>query len=115
MKFHSEQETLIDNFMNQISGGIERELLNSKANKAMVLEESDKLYKILFDSLSHELKTPIAAIMGSSNLLQNLKSENNNEVRRQLYGEIYTASQRLNRLVENLLDMARLESGKLSS
>lgn len=108
-----EQETLIDNFINQISGGVERELLNSKANKALVLEESEKLYKILFDSLSHELKTPIAAIMGSSNLLQNLKSEKSNEVKEQLYSEIYIASQRLNRLVENLLDMARLESGKL--
>lgn len=108
-----EQETLIDNFINQISGGIERELLSRKANEAFVLEESEKLYKVLFDSLSHELKTPIAAIMGSSNLLQNLKSENNKEIREQLYGEIYIASQRLNRLVENLLDMARLETGKL--
>lgn len=111
--FYREHETLIDNFMNQIAGAIEREVLNQKANRALVLEESEKLYKILFDSLSHELKTPIAAIMGSSNLLQNLKTENNSGKKTQLYNEIYTASLRLNRLVENLLDMARLESGKL--
>jgi len=111
--FYREQETLIDNFMNQIAGAIERELLNQKANKSLVLEESEKLYKTLFDSLSHELKTPIAAIMGSSNLLLNIKSEGNSATRNQLYNEIHTASLRLNRLVENLLDMARLESGKL--
>ncbi|CAF4598427.1 unnamed protein product [Rotaria sp. Silwood1] len=64
-------------------------------------------------NLSHELKTPIAAIMGSSSLLQNIKSEKNLETKIQLYNEIHTASLRLNRLVENLLDMARLESGKL--
>ncbi len=108
-----EQETLIDNFMSQIADAMERETLNQKANKTLVLEESEKLYKILFDSLSHELKTPIATIMGSSNLLQNIKSNNSGETRAQLYNEIYTASLRLNRLVENLLDMARLESGKL--
>jgi two-component system sensor histidine kinase KdpD len=67
--FYREHETQIDNFMNQIAGALERELLNQKANKTLVLEESEKLYKTLFDSLSHELKTPIAAIMGSSNLL----------------------------------------------
>lgn len=111
--FYHEHETLIDNFVNQIAGAMEREFLNQKANKTLVLEESDKLYKTLFDSLSHELKTPIAAIMGSSNLLLNIKSENNAATREQLYNEIHTASLRLNRLVENLLDMARLESGKL--
>jgi two-component system sensor histidine kinase KdpD len=111
--FYHEHETLIDNFMNQISGAVEREFLNQKANKTLVLEESEKLYKTLFDSLSHELKTPIAAIMGSSNLLLNIKTENNAGTREQLYNEIHTASIRLNRLVENLLDMARLESGKL--
>jgi two-component system sensor histidine kinase KdpD len=111
--FYREHETLIDNFISQIAGALERELLNQKANTALVLEESEKLYKTLFDSLSHELKTPIAAIMGSSNLLLNLKAENNSDKRTQLYSEIHTASLRLNRLVENLLDMARLESGKL--
>lgn len=110
--FFRESESLIDTFVSQIADVIEREFLNQKASKSLLLEESEKLYKILFDSLSHELKTPIAAIMGSSNLLQNIKSQNSN-TRAQLYDEIHTASLRLNRLVENLLDMARLESEKL--
>jgi two-component system sensor histidine kinase KdpD len=108
-----EQETLIENFVNQIGSAVERELLNQKANNALIYEESEKLYKTLFDSISHELKTPIAAIMGASSFLLGLNSENKIETRKQLYEEIHTATIRLNRLVENLLDMARLESGKL--
>jgi len=108
-----EQESLIDNFIKQTGAAAEREILNRTANKAMLLEESDKLYKTLFDSISHELKTPIATIMGASSyLLQNQEGKNiNSQI--QLYEDINSASIRLNRLVENLLNMARLESGRL--
>jgi two-component system sensor histidine kinase KdpD len=112
VKFH-EQESMLENFVNQVGSAVERELLNQTANKALIFEESEKLYKTLFDSISHELKTPIAAIMGASSFLLHLNSENKIETRKQLYEEIHTATIRLNRLVENLLDMARLESGKL--
>jgi two-component system sensor histidine kinase KdpD len=88
-------------------------MLNRTANKALLLEESEKLYKTLFDSISHELKTPIAAIMGASSYLIHTKSEENTETQNQLFEEINNATIRLNRLVENLLDMARLESGRL--
>ena len=111
--FFREHETLIDNFVNQITGAVEREDLDVKANRTLVLEESEKLYKTLFESLSHELKTPISAILGSSGLLLDLPAEDKSETKKQLYSEIHTASLRLNRLVENLLDMARLDSGKL--
>jgi len=108
-----EQETLIDNFVNQIGAATERELLNQTANKTLLLEESEKLYKTLFDSISHELKTPLAAIMGASSYLLHTKSGENFKTQNQLLEEINTATIRLNRLVENLLDMARLESGRL--
>ncbi|MCE1164026.1 MAG: sensor histidine kinase KdpD [Bacteroidetes bacterium] len=107
-----EQESLLENFLKQTGSAVERELLNKKAGRAMILEESEKLYKTLFDSISHELKTPIAAIMGAVSYL--LEKENmKDEPVRELYGEINTASERLNTLVGNLLDMARLESGRL--
>lgn len=107
-----EQETLLKNFLNQTGSAVEREILNDRAGKAMILEESERLYKTLFDSLSHELKTPIATIMGSVSFLIDRKKDSNASVQ-ELYKEINTASIRLNVLVENLLDMARLESGKL--
>ncbi|MGV8019197.1 MAG: ATP-binding protein [Ignavibacteria bacterium] len=111
--FFREKESLIDNFIKQTGAAIERELLNKTANKALLLEESEKLYKTLFDSISHELKTPIAAIMGASSFLLHSQTTNNADTQKQLYEEINIATIRLNRLVENLLDMARLESGRL--
>ncbi|MCX6165416.1 MAG: ATP-binding protein [Ignavibacteriae bacterium] len=108
-----EKETLLDSFVKQTGAAIEREMLNQTANKALLLEESEKLYKTLFDSISHELKTPIAAIMGASSYLLHTQLPNNIETQKQLFEEINTATKRLNRLVENLLDMARLESGRI--
>ncbi|MFA5404837.1 MAG: sensor histidine kinase KdpD [Ignavibacteria bacterium] len=109
-----EKETLLDSFIKQTGAAIEREVLNQTANKSLLLEESEKLYKTLFDSISHELKTPIAAIMGASSYLLHTKAKENNGTKNQLFEEINIATIRLNRLVENLLDMARLESGRLN-
>ena len=73
-----------------------------------------KLYKTLFNSISHELRTPIATIVGASdNLLQ--KDSNIPETdKTKLFGEISIAAFRLNRLIDNLLNMQRLESGILN-
>lgn len=72
--------------------------------------QSVKLYNTLLDSLSHELKTPIAAIIGSTDALQNSKSIT--EIQKEkLIEQISIASLRLNNQVENLLNMSRLESG----
>lgn len=110
----NEKETLITSFIKQTGATVEREILNRTANKAVLLENSEKLYKTLFDSISHELKTPLATIMGASTyLIQNNKFEMSG-TENQLIEEINTATIRLNRLVENLLDMARLESGMLN-
>lgn len=71
-----------------------------------------KLYNTFLNSLSHELKTPIAAIIGATDNLQsggNLSEEN----KAQLVEEIAKASFRLNQQVENLLNMSRIESGFL--
>jgi len=72
-----------------------------------------KLYKTLFDSLSHELRTPIATIVGASdNLLQKNSNISEND-KTKLVDEISIAAFRLNRLIDNLLNMQRLESGML--
>ena len=73
---------------------------------------SVKLYNTILDSLSHELRTPIAAIIGATDNLrlnENLTEEN----RDQLIVEISKASLRLNQQVENLLNISRLESGHI--
>jgi two-component system sensor histidine kinase KdpD len=110
-KLSIDQEALLENFIRQIASAIERETLNEITKKAVVVEESEKLYKTLFNSISHEMRIPLSAIMGTSENLLNEKVSENPETRRELTGEIHEAAGRLNRLVENLLDMTRLESG----
>lgn len=110
-----EQESLLQNFLSQVSASLEREQLNDMAKKSIALAESERLYQTLFNSISHELRTPIAAIMSASDNLRDPAFSTNAVVRNDLAGEVHTAAQRLNRLVENLLDMTRLESGRISA
>jgi two-component system sensor histidine kinase KdpD len=77
-----------------------------------VLNESDKLYKTLFNSLSHELRIPVATILGASDTL--IAQDYSPETVTRLHEEINQAAIRLNRLIENLLNMSRLDSGRLT-
>jgi len=109
----SDEGIFWDTFRTQISNALERELLDELARKALVLDESDKLYKTLFNSISHELRIPIATIMGASDTLLSVNYDTQTHSR--LLKEIFMASERLNRLIENLLNMSRLESGRITS
>lgn len=109
--FTIDQETLLQNFIAQIAATLEREQLNELTKRAVLYAESEKLYKTLFHSISHELRTPITALMSASEGLETLIGSPSLSVYAQ---EIHTAADRLNRLVENLLDMTRLESGQLA-
>jgi Osmosensitive K+ channel histidine kinase len=111
-RLSGDKELFWDTFLTQISNAIEREFLNKMAQRAQLLNESDKLYKTLFNSISHEFRIPVAAILGSSDALMNQVYPET--VRKEFYGEIYTAAKRLNRLIENLLNMSRLESGHIT-
>jgi two-component system, OmpR family, sensor histidine kinase KdpD len=107
--FTQGEEQFWDASISQISGKFEREYLRNMAKQAFLLNESDKLYKTLFNSISHELRIPVATIMGASDTL--LATKHTEEIGRELLQEILKASIRLNRLIENLLNMSRLESG----
>jgi two-component system sensor histidine kinase KdpD len=110
--FTQGEEQFWETFISQISGKFEREYLRNMAKQAYLLNESDKLYKTLFNSISHELRIPVATIMGASDSL--LTSQHPEGIRNELAHEIFKASKRLNRLIENLLNMSRLESGRIS-
>lgn len=73
-----------------------------------------KLYSTLLDSLSHELRTPIAAILGSIDTLKQKDVHLSSDTQEKLHDEIEKASMKLNYQVENLLNMSRLESGYVS-
>lgn len=85
--------------------------------KARDKEEKEKtiqLYNTLLNSLSHELRTPIATIIGAVDTLQGDDVILPEQSKKQLLEEIEKAGTRLNRQVENLLNMSRLESGILT-
>ncbi len=109
-----EQEGLLMMFLHQWAFALDRAYLREEAAKTRLLEESERLNKTLLNSISHELRTPLAAITGaSSSLLESAVAEDK-RARDVLVGDIKVASSRLNRLVENLLDMTRIESGGLT-
>ena len=111
-KLSGDMEIFWDTFLSQIANKLEREFLKQMANKAQLLDESEKLYKTLFNSISHELRIPVATIMGATDTL--LSQTYPEETRRALLSEMSVASERLNRLIENLLNMSRLESGRIT-
>ena len=108
-----EQELLLETYTSQIALAIERELLDEAAQHTAMLQESERLYTALLNSISHELRTPIATITGAAGSLLDPQTSRNGGARAQLAQDISDSADRLNRLVANLLDMSRLESGRL--
>jgi two-component system sensor histidine kinase KdpD len=103
------QRDLLEAFARQLALIVEREHLREAGEREKLLAESDKLHRVLLDSVSHELRTPLAVITGS---LENLTGATP-ELQTALVTEGRAAARRLNRLVGNLLDQTRLESGAL--
>ncbi len=109
-----EQRNLLDTFVRQAALVIDRARLREDAERARVAAESERLGKTLLDSISHEMRTPIATIVGAaSHLLEAQRNAAGSTTASELTGEIQVAAQRLNRLVGNLLDVTRIESGHL--
>ena len=103
------QRDLLEAFARQLALNVEGEHLREAGEREKLLAESDKLHRVLLDSVSHELRTPLAVITGS---LENLPGATP-ELQGSLVAEGRAAARRLNRLVGNLLDQTRLESGAL--
>jgi two-component system sensor histidine kinase KdpD len=110
--FSPDKQIFWETFLTQISNALEREFLAELARKARFLDESDRFYKTLFNSVSHELRIPVATILAASDAL--LGTPGPGGVQEALAREIYSATIRLNRLIDNLLNMSRLESGRIS-
>ncbi|HEX7587122.1 MAG TPA: ATP-binding protein, partial [Anaerolineae bacterium] len=101
------QARLLESFANQSALAIERAELAEESQKAKVEIETERTRNALLSSVSHDLKTPLAAITGAaSSLLEEVTG-----TRRELVVTIGEEADRLNRLIRNLLDMTRLESG----
>jgi two-component system sensor histidine kinase KdpD len=101
----------IETYSSQVALTLERNRLVEESHRQAVAVESEKLRSSLLSSISHDLRTPLAAIAGSAETLLGKGHSLGDETRNELLESIFEESQRLNRMVENILHMTRLESG----
>ncbi len=111
--FTVDEESLLANFCSQIAAAIERERFNEHRHQVELAETSEKLYKTLLNAVSHEFRTPLSVISGAIETLTDAALSLPEPSRHELLQEIQRAASRLHRLVENLLDMSRLDSGRI--
>ncbi|WP_088226743.1 sensor histidine kinase KdpD [Desulfosporosinus sp. FKB] len=109
-----QQIRFLDAFAGLAALAINRIKLADEARQAHALAESERLRTALFNSLSHDLRTPLSSIIGAATgLLEDHDSVYSPDARNDLLQTILQGAERMNRFVNNLLDMARLESGML--
>ena len=108
-----EDEALLKAAAQQLGLGLEHERLRLASREAEKLRQSEQLHQALLNSVSHELRTPLTALLGTAAALQDDATISEPQRRGALLKELHSAGGRLNRVIENLLDMARLNSGVL--
>jgi two-component system sensor histidine kinase KdpD len=105
-----EVRRLLEACANQLALALERDQLAIEAADARIQAEAEQVRSSLLSSVSHDLKTPLAAIAGaSSSLLES--SSLDQDTRRQLLETVADEAARLNRLLENILQMSKLDAG----
>ena len=108
-----DDERAITASLDQTAIALDRSLLSDAAVRAAAMEDNEKLRTTLLASLSHDLRTPLAAITGAVTTLRQLGPKLSPESRDDLVISIEEETERLTRFVSNILDMSRIESGAL--
>jgi two-component system sensor histidine kinase KdpD len=106
-----DQRRLLDALMDQGALAIERVQLVEDMDRVKRTVESDRLRAALLTSISHDLKTPLASVLGAASTLRDLSGGLSDAQKRDLLATVIDESERLNRFIANLLDMTKLESG----
>lgn len=109
----SEQQRLLEALLSQVALATEAVQLADKANQAQLLRETEKLQTALLNSISHNLRTPLASITGALSSLRDDEQMLDEAGRRDLLSTAWEEAERLNHLVGNLLNMTRLEAGAM--
>lgn len=109
-----EQIHILESFANQISIAIDRALLSHEAQQALLKAETETLRNTLLSSVSHDLRTPLAAITGAATTLLQKDISLEQSGRQELVQTIFEESEHLNQIIRNVLNMTRLESGAIS-
>jgi two-component system, OmpR family, sensor histidine kinase KdpD len=108
-----DQRRLLDALIDQAALAIERVYLVEDVDRAKRTIETDRLRSALLTSISHDLKTPLAAVLAAAGTLRDLSSALSEAQKADLLATIIDESERLNRFIANLLDMTKLESGAI--
>jgi two-component system sensor histidine kinase KdpD len=109
-----EQRHLLETFVAQIAAAAERVLLAADATKLARQAETESLRNSLLNAISHDLRTPLAVLVGASSSLITDAERLPTAARAELASTIHDEAMRMTALVNNLLDMARLESGAIA-
>ena len=109
-----DQQRLLEALLSQVALATEATHLADKARQAQVLRETEKLQTALLNSVSHNLRTPLASITGALSSLRDDDQMLDARARRDLLSTAWEEAERLNRLVGNLLNMTRLEAGMMT-
>ena len=110
-----EDDRLVGAMLDQGAVALERAELAAATVENEALRRSDKLRAALLNSISHDLRTPLATVLGSASTLIDYEATLKPEVRADLLVSIREEAERLNRYVGDLLDMTRLEGGALKT
>jgi two-component system sensor histidine kinase KdpD len=108
-----DQRRLLDALIDQSALAIERVYLVDDLDQAKRRVEADRLRAALLTSISHDLKTPLAAIIGAAGTLKSFPRELTDQGKAELLATVVEESERLNRFIANLLDMTKLEAGSI--
>ena len=108
-----DQRRLLDALVDQGALAIERVLLVEDMDRVKRTVESERLRSALLTSISHDLKTPLAAVLGAASTMRDLASGLSDQQKLDLLATVIDESERLNRFIANLLDMTKLESGAI--
>ena len=108
-----DQRRLLDALIDQAALAIERVHLVDDLDQAKRRVEADRLRAALLTSISHDLKTPLAAIVGAAGALKDLSPQLDDKAKADLVATILDESERLNHFIANLLDMTKLEAGSI--
>ncbi|MDN5874611.1 MAG: ATP-binding protein, partial [Sinobacteraceae bacterium] len=110
----SEQLLMLDALATQVTLTLSRTQLTASLAQARVAEETERLRSALLSSVSHDLRTPLSSMIGAASTLRELPEQLTESDRHELLDAILSEGRRLNRYIDNLLDMTRLGHGNLA-
>ncbi|MDX2027486.1 MAG: sensor histidine kinase KdpD [Alphaproteobacteria bacterium] len=108
-----DQENFLASLASQSAASIERASLTADISQARLQTETERMRSNLLSTISHDLRTPLVAILGATTSLRDYWDKFDDKARRDLFATIEDESDRLNRFVQNLLDMTQLVAGSL--